>query len=181
MSYSTLDGRDGAFWPWSSGHPTDTPRIFVDKFPTKDGRARFIDVIDRPIAEPLDEEFPVYLTTGRILSQYQSGTQTRLVQELVDIEPTPFVEIHPGLAKRHELTDGDSVKIISRRGEVIGATRITNSIRLDTIFMSFHWSGAGRVNTVTNPALDPISGMPEFKICAVRLERVITATVGSEL
>lgn len=181
MSYSTLEKRDGAFWPWSSGNLTDTPRVFVEKFPTKDGRARFIDVVDRPSAEPLDEEFPVYLTTGRILSQYQSGTQTRLVQELVDIEPAPFVEIHPGLARRHNLNDGDSVKIISRRGEVIGAIRLTNSIRLDTIFMPFHWSGSGRVNTVTNPALDPISGMPEFKVCAVRLERIVAASVGGEL
>lgn len=178
MSYSALDAGEGAFWPWGSGSPADTPRIFVDKFPTKDGRARFIDVVNRPIAEPLDDEFPVYLTTGRILSQYQSGTQTRLVQELVDIEPSPFVEMHPGLAERHDLSDGDSVRIISRRGEVIGAARVTNSIRLDTIFMPFHWSGSGRVNAVTNPALDSISGMPEFKVCAVRLERVVVPIGG---
>lgn len=181
MSFSTLEASDEAFWPWRADDSSGTPRIFVDKFPTQDGRARFVDVLDRSIAELPDEEFPVYLTTGRILSQYQSGTQTRLVQDLIDVEPTPFVEIHPGLAKRHDLVDGDPVRIISRRGEVVGAARLTKSIRLDTIFMAFHWTGSSRVNSVTNPALDPISGMPEFKICAVRLERVVTMKVGSEI
>lgn len=180
MTYANLEVREGAFWPWGAASASDTPRVFLERFPTPDGRARFVDVVDRPIAEPLDEEFPVYLTTGRILSQYQTGTQTRRVQELVDIEPTPFVEIHPGLAQRHHLTNGDAVRIVSRRGEVVGAARITRSIRLDTIFMPFHWSGSGRVNTVTNPASDPISGMPEFKICAVRLEPVVATPIGSE-
>lgn len=179
MSHADLDTCDGAFWPWNTASPTDTPRVFADRFPTSDGRARFVDVTDRPTAEPIDDEFPVYLTTGRIMAQYQSGTQTRRVPELVELEPRPFVQMHPDLARQHNLCEGEDVRITSRRGEVVGAARITDSIRPDTVFMAFHWPGAGRVNTVTNPVLDPIAQMPEFKICAVRIQRVVLTVDGA--
>ncbi len=172
MTHAILDERDGAFWPWPAAASRDTPRMFQNRFPTQDGRARFIDVDDRPVAEPVDDEFPIYLTTGRVLSHYQSGTQTRRVPDLVTVEPTPFVEMHPSLARRTGVVAGQQVRVTSRRGEVQGLARLTEGIRLDTIFMPFHWAGTGRVNAVTNPALDPISGMPEFKMCAVRVEAV---------
>ena len=87
--------------------------------------------------------------------------------------PEPEVQIHPDLADARGVADGDLVRVVSRRGEAIGRAAITDTIRADTIFMPFHWGGAGSVNSVTNPALDPISRMPEFKVCAVRIESAL--------
>ncbi|MGW3669307.1 molybdopterin oxidoreductase family protein [Streptomyces sp. NPDC005141] len=155
----------------SADHP-GTPRLFLDRFATEDGRARFVPVSHRPVAEEPDDEYPVLLTTGRVVAQYQSGAQTRRVDELNAAAPGPFVEMHPRLAERLGAADGDAVTVVSRRGRAVAPVRITTAIRPDTVFMPFHWPGEGRANTLTNPALDPISRMPEFKACAVRVEAV---------
>ncbi|MDT0390572.1 molybdopterin oxidoreductase family protein [Streptomyces dubilierae] len=154
-----------------TAHP-GTPRLFLDRFATPDGRARFVPVSHRAIAEEPDDEYPVLLTTGRVVAQYQSGAQTRRVAELNAAAPGPFVEIHPRLAARLGAAEGDPVAVVSRRGRAVAPARITSAIRPDTVFMPFHWPGEGRANTLTNPALDPTSRMPEFKACAVRLETV---------
>ncbi|MFD1661044.1 molybdopterin oxidoreductase family protein [Streptomyces caeni] len=152
-------------------HP-GTPRLFLDRFATEDGRARFAAVSYRNAAEEPDDAYPVLLTTGRVVAQYQSGAQTRRVEELNAAAPGPYVEMHPRLAERLGAADGDAVAVVSRRGRAVAPARISRGIRPDTVFMPFHWPGEGRANTVTNPALDPTSRMPEFKVCAVRLERV---------
>ncbi|MFM9630521.1 MULTISPECIES: molybdopterin oxidoreductase family protein [Streptomyces] len=152
-------------------HP-GTPRLFLDRFATDDGRARFVPVSHRPAAEEPDEEYPVFLTTGRVVAQYQSGAQTRRVDELNAAAPGPFVELHPRLAARLGAAEGDPLAVVSRRGRAVAPARITTGIRPDTVFMPFHWPGEGRANTLTNPALDPTSRMPEFKVCAVRVEVV---------
>lgn len=152
-------------------HP-GTPRLFLERFATPDGRARFIPVAHRAAAEETDAAYPVLLTTGRVVSQYQSGAQTRRVDELNAAAPGPFVELHPMLAERLGAVEGEPLAVVSRRGRAVGPARITAGIRPDTVFMPFHWPGEGRVNSVTNPALDPTSRMPEFKVCAVRVERV---------
>ncbi|MFJ8104780.1 molybdopterin oxidoreductase family protein [Streptomyces sp. NPDC096132] len=155
--------------PRAAVHP-GTPRLFLDRFATPDGRARFTPVSHRPSAEEPDDEYPVLLTTGRVVAQYQSGAQTRRVDELNAAAPGPFVELHPRLAARLGAAEGDPVAVVSRRGRAVAPARITTGIRPDTVFMPFHWPGEGRANTLTNPALDPTSRMPEFKVCAVRLE-----------
>ncbi|WP_314221548.1 molybdopterin oxidoreductase family protein [Streptomyces zaehneri] len=147
-----------------------TPRLFLDRFATEDGRARFVPVSHRPNAEEPDDDYPVLLTTGRVVSQYQSGAQTRRVDELNAAAPGPFVELHPRLAARLGASEGDPLAVVSRRGRAVAPARITTGIRPDTVFMPFHWPGEGRANTLTNPALDPTSRMPEFKVCAVRVE-----------
>ncbi|MFD8487828.1 molybdopterin oxidoreductase family protein [Streptomyces sp. NPDC059712] len=150
-------------------HP-GTPRLFLDRFATDDGRARFAPVAHRPSAEEPDDAYPVLLTTGRVVAQYQSGAQTRRVAELNAAAPGPFVELHPRLAARLGAAEGDPLAVVSRRGRAVAPARITTAIRPDTVFMPFHWPGEGRANTLTNPALDPASRMPEFKVCAVRVE-----------
>ncbi|MEV5732042.1 molybdopterin oxidoreductase family protein [Streptomyces sp. NPDC052292] len=150
-------------------HP-GTPRLFLDRFATDDGRARFAAVAHRASAEEPDAEYPLLLTTGRVVSQYQSGAQTRRVAELNAAAPGPFVEVHPRLAARLGAVEGDPLAVVSRRGRAVAPARITAAIRPDTVFMPFHWPGEGRANTLTNPALDPTSKMPEFKTCAVRVE-----------
>lgn len=121
-------------------------------------------------AGPSDDvraDAPIYLVTGRVLQHYQSGAQTRRVAELVKAAPEPFVEIHPVLAQCLGIEDGASVRVASSRGAVVAPARLTTTARLDTVFMPFHWAGTGSVNRVTTDATDPISGMPEFKVCAV--------------
>ncbi|MFF2506935.1 molybdopterin oxidoreductase family protein [Streptomyces sp. NPDC058067] len=170
ISYRRLVEEGGVFWPCpEEGHP-GTPRLFLERFATGDGRARFADVSHRAAAEETDDSFPLYLTTGRVVSQYQSGAQTRRVDELNAAAPGPFVEMHPRLAARVGVVEGEPVVVVSRRGRAVAPARITSGIRPDTVFMPFHWAGAGRANNLTNPALDPTSGMPEFKVCAVRVE-----------
>ena len=144
--------------------------MFLDRFATEDGRARFHAVQYRPAAETPDRKFPLYLTTGRVMAHYQSGTQTRRVSTLNDAVGLAFVEMHPELAKRLGIESGDRVCIATRRGKASLKAAVTSSIRPDTLFVPFHWGGDGCANLLTNPALDPISRMPEFKVCAARIE-----------
>jgi assimilatory nitrate reductase catalytic subunit len=166
-----LNSEAGVYWPCPSGSD-GTPRMFAESFATPDGRARFVDVDHRPIAEELTAEYPLHLTTGRVLAHYQSGTQTRRVPDLVKVAPEAFVELNAVLAADLDVADGDHVRIVSRRGSATAKARLTDHIRLDTIFMPFHWAGDGNANQLTNPALDPVSKMPEFKVCAARVERI---------
>jgi assimilatory nitrate reductase catalytic subunit len=106
-----------------------------------------------------------------VLQQYQSGAQTRRIAALAQARPESFVELHPDLAERLDVSEGELIMVRSRRGVAQGLARITDSIRPDTVFMPFHFADAGAANRVTNPALDPISKMPEFKVCAVVLEK----------
>ncbi|WP_052499079.1 molybdopterin oxidoreductase family protein [Streptomyces vietnamensis] len=170
ISYRRIEEEQGVFWPCPGPEHAGTPRLFLDRFATADGRARFVPVVHRAAAEETDAEYPVVLTTGRVVSQYQSGAQTRRVDELNAAAPGPFVELHPRLAERLGVAEGEELAVVSRRGRAVAPARITASIRPDTVFMPFHWYGEGRANTLVNPALDPVSRMPEFKVCAVRLE-----------
>ncbi|MFE9932531.1 molybdopterin oxidoreductase family protein [Streptomyces sp. NPDC005533] len=169
ITYARIEAEQGVFWPCPEGS-AGTRRLFLDRFATDDGRARFVPVSHRDADEVPDAEYPVLLTTGRVVAQYQSGAQTRRVEELNTAAPGPFVELHPRLAARIGAVDGSPLAVTSRRGRAVAPARITDTIRADTVFMPFHWPGEGRANTLTNPALDPVSRMPEFKVCAVRVE-----------
>jgi assimilatory nitrate reductase catalytic subunit len=171
ITYERLRRGEGLFWPCPSVAHPGTPRLFLERFPTPDGRARFHAVEYAGAAETPDEEYPLYLTTGRVLAQYQSGTQTRRVPSLNDAEPEPFVEMHPQIAAAFGIATGDWVAVKTRRGCVRLKARLTPSMRLDTVFVPFHWAGIGRANTLTNDALDPDSKIPEFKIAAVAIEK----------
>jgi assimilatory nitrate reductase catalytic subunit len=106
-----------------------------------------------------------------LVSQYLSGTQTRRIGALVDQYPEPLCEIHPLLAKRIGIAQGDRVRVTTRRGAVELPALVAASIRPDTVFIPYHWPGEKSVNRLTNRALDPISKIPEFKVCACRLEK----------
>ncbi|WBB66423.1 molybdopterin oxidoreductase family protein [Micromonospora sp. WMMD812] len=171
ITWERIDAADGVFWPCPAEDGPDSPRLFADRFATPDGRARFHPVEHRPAAEEVSPDYPLHFTTGRVLAQYQSGTQTRRVAALRRAAPDAFVELHPDLAARLGVADGDPVRVVSRRGELRAPARLSPTIRPDTVFAPFHWGGPARANSVTNDAVDPISGMPEFKICAVRVEK----------
>src|SRR6266704_4369737 len=167
VTWERIDAEDGVFWPCPKDDHPGSPRLFTEGFPTPDGRARLVPVDHRPPAEEPCADFPLYLTTGRVLAQYQSGTQTRRVAPLVAAAPRAFVELHPDLADSLSIVDGESVRLVSRRGAAVLPARVVDTIRADTLFAPFHWPG---VNALTNDALDPTSRMPEFKVCAARLE-----------
>ncbi|WP_205863274.1 molybdopterin oxidoreductase family protein [Planosporangium thailandense] len=166
ISYERIDAEQGVFWPCPSEDHPGTPRLFTDGFPTSTGKAMFHRVEHRDPAELPDREFPYVLTTGRNMQQYQSGTQTRRVKALTVALPEPRAEIHPDLGRRHGIADGDLVELRSRRGAAVLRARFSDGIRPDTVFAPFHWPG---VNALTNPALDPHSRMPAFKVCAVSI------------
>jgi assimilatory nitrate reductase catalytic subunit len=170
ITYQRIDEDQGVFWPCPSPLHPGTPRLFTVDFPTRDRRAHFYPVEQRGAAELPDDEFPYYLTTGRLLKQYQSGTQTRRVATLAEAEPQPIAQMHRTLASRVGAADGDKVRLRTRRGEAIMTVRVVDGIRTDTVFAPFHWGGAGNVNRLTNPALDQYSRMPEFKVCAVAVD-----------
>jgi assimilatory nitrate reductase catalytic subunit len=182
ITYEKLERRHGVFWPCPDEKHPGTPRLFepgswnpvargAGPFYFPDGKARFHVAAYAPPAEDTDEEFPVILTTGRVVSQFLSGTQTRRIGPLVDQYPEPLLEIHPILAKKTGIEDGDWVRVESRRGVLTIRARVVTTIRPDTVFVPYHWAGARSVNQVTVSAQDPVSKIPEFKVCAVRLLR----------
>lgn len=172
ISYARLDAGEALHWPCpGTGHP-GTPRLFLDRFATEDGRANFVAVEHGGPSETTDAEFPLVATTGRVLAHYQSGAQTRRVAELTEAAGEMFVQMHPDTARRAGVDDGELGEVISRRGRTEAVVRCDESMRLDTVFLPFHYAGRARANLLTNPALDPTSRMPEFKACAVRIEPV---------
>jgi assimilatory nitrate reductase catalytic subunit len=172
ISYERIASNDALYWPCPSTDHPGTPRLFADSFPTDNGRAHFHAVSHRSIAEETTDEYPLYLTTGRVLAQYQSGTQTRRTHALQELAAFPMAEIHPATASAIGVATGDRVALKTRRGTAIFTVKTTTTIREDTVFVPFHWGGEQSANNLTNAALDPTSKMPEFKVCATRIERL---------
>jgi len=172
MTWDRITKEQGIFWPCPEpGHP-GTPRLFEGgTFFHPDGKARFFPIRYRDPAEVVDAEYPVWLTTGRVVSQYLSGTQTRRIAQLVDQYPEPLCEIHPQLASKLGIASGDRVAVTSRRGSITVPAKVVETIRPDTVFIPYHWPGDKAANVLTNRALDPISKIPEYKVSAVRVER----------
>ena len=169
ITYQRIAAQDGVFWPCPSADHPGTPRLFADGFPTPSGRARFHGVPHQLPADDANAEFPLHLTTGRVLAQYQSGTQTRHVDELRKAAPEPLAEMHPATAKLHRLSNGARVTLTTRRADATFTLKVTPAIREDTVFVPFHWGDGQSINRLTNAAVDRTSGMPELKVCAVRV------------
>ena len=176
LSHARLDAQlaagHAAYWPFPIG-ATDasegTPRLFAERFAHPDGLARLVPVKVRPeIADPAAHE-ELTLVTGRLLGHYQSGAQTRLVPELLEAAPEALLEIHPATAARLGLADGGAVELSNERGLVSCRATLTAGIRPDTVFLPFHFAGDASVNRLVAAAIDPVSGMPEFKRTRVRV------------
>jgi assimilatory nitrate reductase catalytic subunit len=168
ITYEKIRATQGVFWPCPAEEHPGTPRLFAERFSHADGKARFHVVRHRAAGEVPDAEYPLYFTTGRYKEHYNSGAQTRRVAALVDAQPEPRVQVHPQLAHHLGAVPGGRLTVESRRGRVTFAVELSPDIRTDTLFAPFHWGGKAAANRLTNPALDPTSRMPEFKVCAVR-------------
>jgi len=131
---------------------------------------RFYPTLYREAAELPDEEYPLILSTGRVLFHWHTGTMTRRVKGLEEIYPQGLVEIHPLDAGKLSLKDGDMARVISRRGEVVAKVKVTDTSPAGVVFMSFHFKEAA-ANLLTIDALDPVAKIPELKVCAVRVEK----------
>ncbi len=172
ITYEKIERNMGVFWPCPEKSHPGTPRLYEGgAFYHPDGKAKFHAVDYRPPAEDIDEAYPIILTTGRVVSQFLSGTQTRRIGPLVEQCPEPVVELHPELAAQRGIESGDWVRVESRRNELTLECRVVKSIRPDTIFIPFHWPDKRAANRLTNNALDPISKIPQFKACAVRIHK----------
>jgi assimilatory nitrate reductase catalytic subunit len=172
ITYEKLDRQMGVFWPCPTLDHPGTPRLFEGgRFFHADGKARFLATANRPSGDPVDEQYPIYLTTGRVVSQYLSGTQTRRIGPLVDQYPEPRVEIHPRLAEAHGIRPDDWVTVTTRRGEITLRAMVVRTIRPDTVFIPYHWPGDRSANRLTHRTLDPRSKIPEFKVSACRIRK----------
>jgi assimilatory nitrate reductase catalytic subunit len=186
ITYEKVERQGGVFWPCPNEDHPGTPRLFENgswnpiakgagPFYFTDGKARFNVAPYTPPAEDVDEEYPIILTTGRVVSQFLSGTQTRRIGPLVDQYPEPLIEMHPQLAEKLGIQDGDWTTVESRRGQITLQAQVVTTIRPDTIFIPYHWAGAKSANQLTIAAQDPISKIPEYKVCAVRVRRAEAA------
>ncbi|MDM5454028.1 molybdopterin oxidoreductase family protein [Peribacillus simplex] len=172
-TWDKIDKQDGVFWPCKDDNDKGTPHMFLDKkFYHADSKAKICALPYRPPAEEPDEKYPLRLTTGRVVYHYLSGNQTRRIQFLRDMCPEPYVEAHSELAKKYNLENEDKVRLFTRRGEAIYKVKITEAIREDTVFVPYHFGHEQSINLLTIAALDPISRMPEFKVCAAQMEKV---------
>ena len=173
MTYDRIEKENGIFWPCPDTEHPGTPRLFEGgQFNHPDGKAKFFAHPYRAPDEDVDSDFPLFLTTGRVVSQYLSGTQTRRIGSLVDQYPEPLCEIHPLLAEKLGIRDGEKITVKTRRGDMQLPAQVVKTIRPDTLFIPYHWAGKKAANQLTNRALDPISKIPEFKVCACRIEKL---------
>jgi len=156
----------GIHWPCPTSDHPGTPILHTETFPS--GKGTLHAIAYTPPAEKTNKEYPLYLTTGRILYQYHTGTMTRKSEGLNDRGPECFVEISPEDAKHYNIADGSVVNIESRRGHINAAIKISTKAVTGTVFIPFHYAEAA-ANKLTHAALDPVSGIPEYKVCAVKL------------
>lgn len=167
ITYSRIE-EEGIHWPCPSADHPGTPILHTQTFTSGKGTFHAIDFI--PPAEKTNKEYPLYLTTGRILYQYHTGTMTRRSEGLNDLAPECFVEVSPEDAAKLEVENGSQVNIESRRGKISAAVKVTTKAAPGTVFIPFHYAEAA-ANKLTNAALDPVSGIPEYKVCAVKLSK----------
>jgi len=189
ITYEKIERQMGVFWPCPDtdadsqpiNHP-GTPRLFepgswnsiakgAGPFFFPDGKARFHPIRYAPPTEDVDADYPVILTTGRVVSMFLSGNQTRRIGPLVDQYPEPLLELHPTLARAHGIADRDWVTVESRRGRLTVRCQVVTTIRPDVVFVPYHWAGGKSVNLATISAQDPMSKIPEYKVCAVRIRK----------
>jgi formate dehydrogenase major subunit len=171
MNYTRLDKPEALHWPCPTADHPGTPILHKEKFAHPDGLGVFTPLEWKPPAEVPDKEYPLILTTGRCIWQWHTGTMTRRSESLEREVPTGWVEINPEDAASLGVVDGEMVKAKTRRGEIEIGAKVTENIKRGEVFIPFHYVECA-ANILTNNALDPVAKIPEFKACAVRIEKL---------
>ena len=170
LSYARLES-GGIQWPCPTSDHPGTRFLYGETFPT--GKAKFVAVSQGGAAAELpDPDYPFVLNTGRLLYHWHGGTLTRRVQGLLELAPKLQIAVNPADARRLGFGDGDPVRVVSRRGELTGYAHVTEAVRPGALFVPFVKLADSAANFLTNSAHDPSSKIPEYKVCAVRLERI---------
>ncbi|WP_078547801.1 assimilatory nitrate reductase catalytic subunit NasC [Litchfieldia alkalitelluris] len=175
ITYDRLKHEGGILWPCPDVDHEGTDRLFDVGFAHEDQKAIMIPVQNSPDIkkEEANEEYPLLLTTGRVMAHYLTGVQTRKSPSLSARNIESYIEIHPSTAEEFGVRDKSLVKIHSRRGTIVVRSKITEEIRPDTVFVPFHWADTQNVNRLIGDTLDPTCRMPGFKVCAVSIHPVI--------
>jgi predicted molibdopterin-dependent oxidoreductase YjgC len=173
ISHARLDREGGIQWPCPAPDHPGTRFLYAESFPR--GKGKFVPVSQGPEAAELpDPDYPFILNTGRLLYHWHGGTITRRVEGLLELAPHLRVSIHPADARRLRVKEGDPVRVVSRRGELEGRAWLTDAVRAGELFVPFVKLAESSANFLTNSAHDPDSKIPEYKVCAVRVERVVS-------
>jgi len=170
MTYERLNTPSGLQWPCPNVEHPGIPILHKEQFTR--GKGLFKPAPYKKPAEEADQEYPFTLTTGRVIFQYHTGSMSRRSPNLESEVPEGYIEINPRDAKKLGIGDGEMVGVESRRGSIETKTRISKKIRPGIVFIPFHFAESA-ANTLTNPALDPISKIPEYKACAVKIKKII--------
>jgi assimilatory nitrate reductase catalytic subunit len=171
ITYEKIEAQNGVFWPCPTEDHAGTPRLYEQRFGFPDGKARFHPIVYIAPAEEPDDDYPFVLTTGRIIYHYLSGNQTRRIPFLREQAPYPWVELHERAAQQLGISDGEWVTVRTRRGELTAQALIVRTIRADTLFVPYHYGHTQAANILTNPVLEPMLKIPEYKVCAAALSR----------
>lgn len=176
LDYDTL-GTTGQLWPYDAKQGAGQQLLFGDSFPTEDGRGRLVPCPYQPPDEVPDREYPYVLNTGRVLEHWHTGSMTRRSTALDAIQPDAFAALHPIEFTTLGIQPGERIAVSSRRGRIELQARSDRSVEPGSVFIPFHFREAA-ANTLTNDALDPFGKIPEFKYCAVKIERLESVKTG---
>jgi predicted molibdopterin-dependent oxidoreductase YjgC len=168
VTYPRLDHGAQLQWPVRDRNHPGTPVLHAGKFSR--GLGRFVPGEHMPPAELPDQEYPLMLTTGRVLYHWHGAEMTRRARGLTAVYPEALIEINPKDAQRAGIADGEMIRLASRRGEIVAKARLTERVGAGLVFATFHFPDSA-ANFLTNPALDPQAKIPEFKVCAVKVSK----------
>jgi predicted molibdopterin-dependent oxidoreductase YjgC len=175
LDHARLDRDGGLQWPCPTPDHAGTRYLYAESFPR--GLGKFVPAVQTVEAAELpDPEYPFVLNTGRLLYHWHGGTITRRVEGLMELAPRLEIAIHPADARQIGVETGEPLRVTSRRGELTGYARLTEAVRRGAIFVPFVKLADSAANFLTNSAHDPTSKIPEYKVCAVRLEAARAGT-----
>ena len=172
ITWEKIDEQQGVFWPCPSLDHPGTPRLFTERFWHKDGKAKMSVIPYQSAVEEPGPEFPLRLTTGRVVYHYLSGNQTRRLGFLNSQAPEPWLEIHPQTAQKLGIANEEVVRLTTPRGSMEIKALVVPTIRPDTVFVPYHWGHREAINQLTSPVVEPTVKIPEYKACAARVEKL---------
>ena len=170
ITYDRLENIEGLQWPCPNSDHPGTPVLHVEKFARRGGKATFAEARYTAPGEVPDAEYPLILTTGRLLYHFHTRSMSGKVDGLNKKAGRSIIEINPKDAEKMGIADGEKVKVSSRRGEVLSTAVVTDIVAAGVVFMPFHFAD-GPANALTNPVYDSVSKVPEFKVCACKVEK----------